>query len=697
MNELDNAAPRVEDLGIRDMSMPVETVNSLATPQHMPLFWIFASGGIVGRQFIDLGSTTLTNAYGDDTFDPKGKYYTHQTPYLQRAAANGNNCVVHRLMPPDAKDRANVVVYIDVLPTQVPLYQKQIDGSLVLDANGDPTPVLDGNGVATTVAGYKVALVPDFVEEDLGHYSVGLATVRQGIQVDGAVQSTQYPMFEVPAEFAGEDGLRLAIRAWAAMKTDQNPFPAGYLSESKTYPYYFQLMRLKNTTTGRIDPVLNGYGAQYARFTFKEGSVDPVSGVMTDLQEILETQYTDEKLSVKTGLGPTYVYFDNIATVSQMLYDAEKVISDSHRDTQINNAENNIFALNLLSFTSSNGSPYQAIKMVDATGTLRLTKNTNVFLKGAFDGTMTLALMDELVADDVSLYNDPTSEYNDIVAHPASTLYDSGFAMATKLALPKMIAYRKDTYVNLSTYAWNNAANLLADQISIGVALKTALEMYPESDHFGTSVVRGTVLVGSGKLANSLYKKRLPTNYELLNMASRCMGSSSGVWNMNFMFDKTPHNILTQLVDLDTTWVPTPTRGAMWNIGLTFPLNYRVKQQFFPAIQTAYEYDTSVLNSYFVMVACAYLNKIAHAAWRKFTGAITLSPAQLVSEVNKFVADECNGKFGDVFKIIPMAKVTEYDAMKGYRWTLPIKLGANNMRSVMTTWTEVFVKSDMEE
>lgn len=47
---------------------------------------------------------------------------------------------------------------------------------------------------------------------------------------------------------------------------------------------------------------------------------------------------------------------------------------------------------------------------------------------------MTETLMDELVALDMLKYEDPTSEYNDLVAHPESIIYDSGFGMATKRA-----------------------------------------------------------------------------------------------------------------------------------------------------------------------------------------------------------------------------------------------------------------------
>jgi hypothetical protein len=128
----------------------------------------------------------------------------------------------------------------------------------------------------------------------------------------------------------------------------------------------------------------------------------------------------------------------------------------------------------------------------------------------------------------------------------------------------------------------------------------------------------------------------------------------------------------------------------MWTVGLNFPLNYKVKTQFFPALQTVYENDTSVLNSFFTAVAISYLNKIAHSAWREFTGTISLSNSQLEQKVNEYVSGLLKDKFDGKFVVTPAAKVTEEDALRGYSWTLPIKIYANNMKTVMVTHVESY-------
>lgn len=695
MVDIKNAAPMVIDQGTQDLSMRFPVVNSLVAPQHLPKIYIFAEKGPMGPNYLDMSSNSLTNVYGDETFNVNSKYYTHQTPFAQATAAAGNNFIVHRLAPSDAKDVANIAMYLDVLPAQVPLYEKNGDGSVKLDNAGAPVVLTDSSGDPITTQGYKICWVTDFASEDIGRYEKGLRPMRAGIQNEGAVQSQQYPIFEFSAEEPGEYGSRTAVRMYAAQQTDIYPFANHLLQEAKVYPLYFQLVRLLDPVSGRARPVLNGYGSQFSRFVTKKDAIDPTTDLVIDIKKTLQDQYIDSSLIGRTGLGGLHVYQGNLDAVLGMLYDAEKVIDDPYRDNVISTTENNIHAINVFSFTSSNASPYQAIKLVDNIGSVRLTKHTNIFMKGASDGTITEDLLDRLVAEDMSMYDDPTSEYNDIVLHPASILYDSGFSLATKKAMGKFISRRKDTFVALATYSHNNPAHLVSDQYSIGIGLKTMLELYPESDTFGTPVMRGIIMGSSGFIVGSPYTKRTPLTYELICKAARYMGAKNGSWRNGFAFDRAPNSIITHLRDIDSTWVPALTRNAMWAVGVNFPLNYRIKTQFMPALQTVYENDTSVLNSFFTVMAISYLNKIAHAAWREFTGAISLTNAQLEEQVNAFVSDQVKDKFDGKFVVVPNAKVTEADATRGFSWSLGIRIYSANMKTVMSTSVTAYRMEDL--
>ena len=698
MIDIQNAAPMVNDLGTQDLSARQVGSDSLEIPQHLPKYYIFAGTGPVGPHYLDLSKETVTEVYGDITFDVKSKYYTHQTPFLQAAVARGNNCVVHRLLGTGAKDVANVGFYLDILPKVVNLYEKNSDGTLKLDEQGQPIKMLDSSNNPVTVNGYSVAWVADYTEVPYGKYQPGLLSQRPGIQVEGQTQSTQYPIFEMSAEYAGEFGKQLAARMYAALTTNIVPFPDLLFSQTKVYPHYFQLMKLSTSVAGKVDPVLNGFGGQYSKFVFKADVRDPASDAVIDLKTVLEDNYINPASGVKTGLGFVKVYDENIAEVSKMLYEAEMVVADSHRDECINNSEQNYFAINLLGFTSSNGSPYQAIKIADVPGSIRMTKNSNHFFGGASDGTMNEDLLDQLVADDMENYQNTLTDYHDLVMHPESIVYDSGFALATKRALCKMISKRKDTFIVLATAAHNAPSATLDEQNSVGIALKTAVELYPESSHFGTRAMRAMIMGGSGEIINSLYKKRVPTSYEVNCMASNYMGAANGAWKNGYSFDKASEggSIIKNMHKLDVTWVPNDVRRVLWGTGVNFALNYSVRQQFFPALQTVYDDDTSVLNSFFTAVAISYLNKIEHAAWREFSGDISLTPAQLVERVDTFVAEKVKDRFDGKFIIVPNTTITARDEQRGYSWTLGIKIFSPSMKSVMTTYVQAYRMSDYE-
>ena len=224
--------------------------------------------------------------------------------------------------------------------------------------------------------------------------------------------------------------------------------------------------------------------------------------------------------------------------------------------------------------------------------------------------------------------------------------------------------------------------------------------MFPESATFGTGVMRGTLCAGSGELIdNTLYTKRVPLTYDLADKASKFMGAKNGKWKSGYIFDSSSDgdaSVVKTLKNIDVTWVPVPTRGLMWSAGLNFVLNYSTDRQYWPAVQTVYDDDTSVLNSFFVIVAISYLNKISHAGHRKFSGNIKYTPNQLVQKVNEFTAESVKDAFDNLYTIVPNAQITAYDAQKGYRWTNVIKIGANNMSTVMTTYIEAYRLSDLQ-
>jgi hypothetical protein len=138
MADIVNAAPMVIALDTRDLSTRVPPSSPLEISQHLLKRYLFAEKGPIGPSYVDFDKVSLIQQYGDATFDINKKYYTHQTVFVQALASVGNNCVVHRLVTSNAKDVANLALYLDLLPIKVPLYVRNSDGLLDLDSNGNP-------------------------------------------------------------------------------------------------------------------------------------------------------------------------------------------------------------------------------------------------------------------------------------------------------------------------------------------------------------------------------------------------------------------------------------------------------------------------------------------------------------------------------------------------------------------------------
>lgn len=303
----------------------------------------------------------------------------------------------------------------------------------------------------------------------------------------------------------------------------------------------------------------------------------------------------------------------------------------------------------------------------------------------------------ELVADRVANYSDPNSSLMDTAVNVESIIYDSGFSVETKYALCKFISERKDTAVVLSTYDVGGEPMSAAQENSMAIALRTRLNMYPESDYFGTAVMRGVVVGRYGTMRNSQYANKLPLTIELASKAANMMGAGNGVWDAASLFDKAPNNEVTMFDDVNVTFTPATVKNKDWEVGLNWVQSFSRKNLFFPAIKTVYDNDTSVLNSFFTMMACVELQKVGERVWREFTGSVALTDAQLVDRVNKRVEELTVGRFAGLFKIVPAAFISDADAAAGYRWTLPIKIYANNMKTVMTLSVQAYRMSDYAE
>ena len=667
-----NASPTIITRGTEDKSIRPIPVSELPQPQHLPKFYIWAEKGPTTPQLS--GGGQVTKLFGDKTFTLGEKYYNHATHFALAAMSRGNTVMLERLIPSDAGPEANVALYIDVLPTQVDDYQRNSDGSIATDANG--TPIVVGQ-----ITGYKIKWVS---EVDTAGDQWGSLTVKTGTQTDPTTgtQSQMYPVLQFKASYIGEYGNNVGLRILPMVGQDT---PSELVNAVKSFPFSIQVVRRANA--GAAPQVVKTiYGSDKVQFFLKPDAQDPATGKNIHIGKTFIPAYnntTDPRYPLEYGdIGELYVYQNNIDTLVEQFQASEAAVADAFTDFTASLDEK--YMVNIFTAVNTNGAPYHSIVLVDDADAIRWTSYTNVFLGGGSDGTMNEEAFNTLVAQAMEKYADPNSEYQDPAINVESAIWDSGFTMETKKALAKFISLRKDTFVVLSTHVDGEKAKDVDTIASRALALRTYLLMYPESTYFGTPAARGVVVGGSYIDREMNYNGRLPLSLSLLRRVAMYMGSGTGAWKSGAGFDRAPNNVINDGYDVQPAFIPAGSRNRFWDSGLVWAQPYDRKSYFFPAVQTVYPDDSSVLNGFYTVVAIAYLNKVAYMVWREFTGSTSLTNAQLIERVKQSFIEKTKGKFDNVMVVRPNVEITEDDAARGYSWTVTIDLYAPNMKSVMT-------------
>lgn len=681
MKTIVNGAPGVVDYGVQDLSTRPYSRAPEELPQHLPKYFIFAQKGPSSEELLAGNDRLLM--YGEETFAERSKYFNHQTMHSNGVNAEGNSAMYVRLIPTDAGPKPTIRLFMDVLPTQVDLYERNADGSIKTDVAGDP--IVTGQG-----AGYRVKFVASHFATVAEAEDFGSANILPGDQVDTntGTQSQRYPILEAEHSFIGENGNLSGMRLWAQNVDNVTQMPAKLMAREKAYPYMLAIVR-KSLKTGSAIVQETVFGEQAIAVTFKPEVIDPLTTKRLYIGERFVDDYqslTDPRYARKFGeFGRVKVYQDNIDLLLEMFHAAEVPYLTDESDFTDDVEDMHLF--NFVTGTDSNNVPYHSYIFTDNDNSIRFSQSTNVFAGGGSDGTMTHESHAALVSDYMQRYRDPNDELNDIAYHVESHIYDTGFPLETKYDLISFIANRKDTFVVLTPSEWGQRALTASEEYSVAAALQSRLALHPESTYFNTPVYRGVIQGSAGRIRASQYTERFPLTYELGIKSAKYMGAGNGIWKNGSNFDGYPGSIIEDQFDLTIPWTPDDVRNRNWDVGLNWVQRYDRTSFFFPAVKTVYDDDTSVLTSYVTACAILTLNKIAHKAQRTFSGVSGLSAAQFSQRVNDYISEQVRGKFDDRFIIRPLCHFTSLDEVRNYSWTLPIEIFAPGMKTVMTTYT----------
>jgi hypothetical protein len=529
----------------------------------------------------------------------------------------------------------------------------------------------------------------------------------------GSSTGIAYPIFEFRAKEKGAYYNNLAFSISPIRGSDVD---TKALLANKALEYTLALYSRPDVNSSP-SVIRSLYGETSLPFTFKEKAIHPVTGIRYDLENVFGNNWyneTDNLLPYKPyEFDNIHVYHDNIDKLLTMFMKREASYIDSTTMTWYDFTTDNAtllvqderYLLDMFTCNSTSGIPYSTLEyfkdglaeLTPYQSEIMLTSNTPVFLSGGSDGSLTNEMFELLVKQDLLKYNDTESDVQDMAINVESILWDSGFTVPTKMELANFISLRKDTVLALSTHdaSMGNKNYTLSQERAIAVALRSRLNLTPESEYYGTGVARAIIVAGTGNLRDGSTDERIPLIYDIAMKSATMMGAGNGNWKQEFLFDKAPGNIVTTLTNIKPDFIPAGVKPTLWADGIVWAQPFDRTQFHFPAIQTVYSDDTSVLNSFFTVMVLATLNKIGADAWRNFTGSTALTNGQFIDAVTAYVNKKLVDRFAGMVTVVPEVVITEEDAIRGYSWRLVNKLYASNMKTKMVYSTEVYRASDL--
>lgn len=668
MTTIINAAPRAILLGVQDLSGRTPVYEPEAIPQHLPHVFLYTEKGPLSPQLV-VGDSLVT-MYGDKSFDYRGKYANHQTVLANVFNSNANSILVQRMKPADAPAPASLTLYLDLLETVLPVYERNSDGTYKLGTDGKPIATAD------TTVGY----IGRWIVSNLGSAELGAAQKVAGSQVDGANQSQLYPIFELQVSSFGDWGNLAGVRLSAPTVKSLLPVDDDLVESQKTALYRLQSV-LRPDADSLPNIVKTITDEQYLEFSLKEGAINPRVDADIFIDAVFPTAWSDlETLPPKFGqFSAFHVYHNYVEEVLGLIYTEESKFGLLPTDGE--------HMINLLTGVDYQGRPHYAFTVQGPTdGGALLTSESTHYASGGGDGTMSDALFAELVGNQCENYGDLDYQFMDTAKWPQSMIWDSGFPMETKKKLIVPMGRRKDMGVILATQDVSGPQNTASQESSAAIALRTAARMYPESEYYGTATCRAVVVGHSGYLLSSGYKKLLPLTIDFADKVSKYMGAGNGQWKPGRSFTLSPLNQVSMFKadSVNATFKQAAVRNRDWANGLVWVQNFDRRSLFYPGIQTVYDDDSSVLNSATNMFAILELEKVAERVWRELTGIDGLTIEQFIERSNRLIVEKTEGRFDGRYIIVPETYLSAADEQRGYSWSCKINLYAPNMRSVGT-------------
>lgn len=694
--KIPNATPYSYNLGAKDVSGATPTPQKRDLPSLISKFFLFTQKGKAGRNELVVGDAR-TQIFGTDTFDPLSPYYNHATAFANAANGAGAPTCVERLIAPDAAPPAAFRLSFDMLATQVQDFKRNIDGTYQIGEDGNKTP--QGDKVAGILGKWVVTAIPITEANTL---DFGTATVKKGTQLDqtNATQSDLIPVMDFALSSQGDWGNNKGISIWANTQASDAGIDTRLLEDQLAYPFNIAVRtRTDSLSSATTEPTFAGSSG--VTFVLKPGLVDRNNRAKMHLADNFVKAYQNIK---DPSVTPTYASFDqikvydtNVKLILDAMYAAEKPLADNFSDIDGTTA-NEQYRLNPFSCQSSHGVPYHAVQILTGVeGSTRMVETATIWARGGSDGTMDDATFNTLIKAKYLEYGDKNSVRQDSVNYPENCFWDSGLSTDAKMAMPALISVRKGIFVHATTFQVGGPDMTDEQERSLSMALTTAFQNYPESSTYGTAACRASVVATGGDYLDVEVGFKVPSLIDRCRAWSAYMGAGNGQWKSSAKPDVQPNNQLKSVANINVGFRAAGARYLDWDAGMVWPDPYTMGTFYWPAHQTVYNDDTSVLNNAINSFALTTLWAIGEWAHKQVTGRSDLTDDQMAAEINSVIRDETEDVYDRRYIIIPETTYSVDDTNRNYSWTTVIKIGMNAGKTVQSLTVETYRYKDLAQ
>lgn len=385
----------------------------------------------------------------------------------------------------------------------------------------------------------------------------------------------------------------------------------------------------------------------------------------------------------------------------------------------------NFGLFNIFTGRDVNDVPYFSFDVRDSLmfGGVAVNSESVVYAAGGEDGLWSFAdgspatlvnlkLLDDAMRNFLNTFGRGKDQLKDILRYPITQVIDSGWSLDTKLAHSNILSARPDIHLEIGAQAvaeksnvsvdlgpvykgystsaesalsselldgWNWQPRLTGEQDeAIATRLRTFFGLTPESVFFGTPVMRVHVFGHSGFDINDTYERPLPGSFDRGLAMARFTGVTG--WDKANDFTENDNRKPMFLKDLSYSYRDEDVADSAWATGMNFLRSHDIVDNFWPAIQSIYPYQDSILaNAKFVLVAskCHYYGM---EIWRSISGE-NKTDEQFKQELEDEAYRIIGGKFTEDVRIVVEAILTEADVARGYSGYLKFHIGVGSPRT----------------